>query len=54
MFALSMFELMRAIWIVRKYSDDCDLDEAFTRMSLRDFWMLRTRVVSACGLWMTA
>lgn len=51
---LSMFEIMRAVWIVRRYSDDGDLDAALFRMPVPDFFRLRARVVCAIGLAMTA
>lgn len=54
MWALSLFQMMRAVWIIRKYSDDCDLDEAFTRMNLLDFWNLRSRMMCALTMMMTA
>jgi hypothetical protein len=54
MWALSMLELMRAIWIVRSYSDDTDLDVAMSRMPLPEVFRLRARVLGAFGLAMTA
>jgi len=54
MWALSMFEFMRAVWIVRRYSDDGDFDVALGRMPLHDFDRLRAHVLGAFGLAMTA
>lgn len=54
MWTLAMAEMMRAIWIVRKYSDDGDLDAAMFRMPLFDFQKLQARVVSATALAITA
>jgi hypothetical protein len=51
---LSMFELMRAIFVVRKWSDDGDLDTALFRMHLDDVFKLRSHVIYALFFMMTA
>ena len=52
--ALSMFELMRAILIVRSYSDDGDPDVALSRMPLEAFFKVRARILCSFMLAMTA
>lgn len=50
MFALAMFEWMRAILIVRRWSDDTEPDIALSRMNLEDFHRLRASVICAFGM----
>lgn len=52
--ALAMFEMMRAIAIVRRWSGDGDRDAALSRMPLEDVYRLRSRVICAYFLYTSA
>jgi len=54
MWCLSFFEIIRAIFIVRKWSDDGDLDIAMFRMPLPEVIKLQVRLSCAIAMWITA
>jgi len=54
LWTLSMMETMCAIWIVRKYSDDTNLEVALFRMPLPEIYRLQAKLFSAAMLFIAA